>query len=199
MFGSAQKRRPRGVGAKQPALHSIAAMMRGRSFAGRFEVAGVSYGFGYSPVKAAVVGGKLQLSGALRINNERRVVPHDLRNVRATLMAAQGGIGTAPPRKKLPGDISPSRPDLPVVESTGPLSFSGVLYFKLSPLDSRTLGVPADMTQVQLNVRLAPVNDAEREAQGAFSSAVDALYGREVDADAAEAAVVVLNKLFAGS
>jgi hypothetical protein len=84
---------------------------------------------------------------------------------------------------------------LPVVESTGPLSFCGVLYFKLAPLDVRALGVPADMRQLQLNVRLAPVSDVERGFQGAVSSVVDALYGKEVDGSAAEAAVSELNKL----
>src|SRR5438552_2160463 len=32
----------------------------------------------------------------------------------------------------------------PMVESTGPLSLVGVLYFNLSPLDGPTLGVPLD-------------------------------------------------------
>jgi len=111
----------------------------------------------------------------------------------------QSGIGTAPPRKKLPADISTARSDLTIVESTGPLSFSGVLYFKLAPLDGRALGVPADMRQVQLNVRLAPVNDTERGLQGAFSSIVDALYGKQVDGDAATDAVSELNRLLTGS
>lgn len=202
MFGSGQKQATAKAGAKAAKVHSLAAMMRERSFAGRFDVAGVSYRFTYSPEKAAVTGGKLQLTGALSVVGERpnvRVPPHHLRNVRATLVAAQGGIGTAPPRKKLPAEISPARPDLPIVESTGALSFCGVLYFKLTPLDGRALGVPADMRQIQLNVRLAPVNDRERGLQGAFSSIVDALYGKQVDGDAAAAAVSELNKLLAGS
>jgi hypothetical protein len=202
MFGPAQKRAKPGAGARAATLHSIAAMMRERSFAGRFDVAGVSYSFTYFPAKAAVVGGKLQLIGGLSVVDRRPNVhfsPHDLRDVRATLVATQGGIGTAPPRKKLPADVSTVRPDLPVVESTGALSFCGVLYFKLAPLDGRALGVPADMRQLQLNVRLAPVNDAERGLQAALSSVVDALYGKQVDGDAAEAAISELNKLLAGS
>jgi hypothetical protein len=202
MVGSGQKQATAKTGAKAATLHSIAAIMRERSFAGRFDVAGVSYRFTYSPAKAAVADGKLQLTGGLSVVGERpnvRVSPRELRDVRATLVAAQGGIGTAPPRKRLPADISPARPDLPVVESTGSLSFCGVLYFKLMPLDGRDLGVPADMRQLQLNVRLAPVNDAERGLQGALSSIVDALYGKQVNGDAAEGAVSELNKLLAGS
>ena len=59
--------------------------------------------------------------------------------------------------------------------------------------------MPADMRQLQLNVRLAPVNDAERGLQAAFSSIVDALYGKQIDGNAAEVAVSELNKLLAGS
>ncbi len=49
-----------------------------------------------------------------------------------------------------------------------------------------------------MNVRLAPVSDAERGLQGAFSSIVDALYGNEADPAAAENAVTELNWLLAG-
>jgi hypothetical protein len=194
MFGSGQKRAAAKTGAKTAKLHSIAAMMRGRSFAGRFDVAGVTHSFTYFPAKATLTGNKLQLTGDLVVVS---LPPSRPRDVRATLMAAQGGIGTAPLRKQLPSNTSTAHPDLPVVESTGSLSFCGVLYFKLAPLDGRALGVPADMSQIQMNVRLAPVNDAERELQGAFSSVVDALYGKDVDGSAAEAAVSELNKLLA--
>jgi hypothetical protein len=199
MFGPAQKRAKPGVSAKPATLHSIAAMMRERSFSGRFDVAGVTHSFSYSPAKATVTGNKLQLTGDLDVVNGPPPSTRSLRDVRATLVAVQGGIGTAPPRKKLPAEISTARPDLPVVESTGSLSFCGVLYFKIAPLEGRVLGVPADMRQLQLNVRLAPVNDAERGLQAAFSSIVDALYGAQVDGNAAEVAVGELNKLLGGS
>jgi hypothetical protein len=55
------------------------------------------------------------------------------------------------------------------------------------------------MRQVQLNVRLAPVSDAERGLQGEFSSIVDALYGERIDQPLAEASVSELNKLLTGS
>jgi hypothetical protein len=51
------------------------------------------------------------------------------------------------------------------------------------------------MRQLQLNVRLAPVSDAERALQAAFSSIVDALYGNQVDESGAAAAIGELNKL----
>ncbi len=201
MFEPAQKPATAKVGTKPATLHSIAAMLRDRTFEGKFDIAGVSYSFTYSPAKAAMTLDKLQLTGGLSVRTGQpsaRVSPRTLGDVEATLIAAQGGIGTAPPRKTLPADTSTARPDLPVVESTGSLSFSGVLYFKLKPLDGRALGVPADMKQLQMNVRLAPLNDSERALQAAFSSIVDALYGKQVDATAGEVAVGELNKALAG-
>lgn len=221
MFGITQKRAKT---AAQPKLHSIAAVMRGRSFAGRFDVAAASYEFTFAPAKAVVtlVGrSTAELAHRRSLPKPRpgetrpvRVVlfgnlsvidktagpsagRHSLDNVQATLLSAQGGIGTAPPRQKLPADLSPGPPDLPVIESTGALSFCGVLYFRLSPLDGRALGVPAEMSAVQLNVRLAPVNEAERNLQGAFSSLVDAVLVRQVDMRNAGEHVVELNKLLA--
>lgn len=193
MFGITQKL---AKAASQPKLHSIASVMRGRSFAGSFEVGGDSYKFTFEPAKAAVVGRKLQLTGNLTVIDGRpnaRVLPHSLNNVRATLISTQGGIGTAPPRQKLPADLGPTAPDLPVIESTGALSFCGVLYFKLSPLVGRALGVPTDMSALQLNVRLAPTVDAERSLQAVYSTIVEALFGG--DANAATEHVAELNKL----
>lgn len=200
MFGIGQKRGKIRAGAKARKLHSIAAVMRGQSFAGNFEAGGVPYSFTYDPRKSSLIGRRLQLNGALTVFDARpnaRVPPHSLSNMRATLVGAQGGIGTAPQRKKMPADFSPVRPDLPIVESTGALSFCGALYFKLSPLDGRALGVPAVLSPLQLNVRLAPLNDAERNLQGVFSSIVDALFGKQLDIRAASAHVRDLNKILA--
>lgn len=195
MLGTVKKRVK---GTKAAKLHSIAARMRDRSFEGNFDLAGINYSFTYSPARAAVVGRKLELSGGFTVIDGRpdaRVPPRSLNNVRAVLISAQGGIGAAPTRSNLPVDISTARPDLPVVESTGALSFCGVLYFKLSSLDGRSLGVPADLSPLQLNVRLAPTVDAERNLQGLYSSIVDALYGKDADNRAAAAHVSLLNKL----
>lgn len=200
MFGIGQKWGKTRAGAKATKLYSIAAVMRGQSFAGNFEAGGVPYSFTYDPRKASLIGRRLQLDGGLTVIDGRpnaRVPPHSLNNVRATLVSAQGGIGTAPQRKKMPADLSPVRPELPVVESTGALSFCGVLYFNLSPLDGRALGVPAVMSPLQLNVRLAPVNDAERNLQGVFSSIVDALFGKRLDIRTASDHMGELNKILA--
>ena len=84
----------------------------------------------------------------------------------------------------------------PVVESTGPLSFAGVLYFNLSPLNDLTLGVPLDLSKVQLNLRLAPTDDLARDLQTIFSRMTDALYDDVIDESAAREQVEELNRIF---
>lgn len=69
------------------------------------------------------------------------------------------------------------------------------MYIHFERLAGSALGVPADMSRVQLNVRFAPVNDAERVMQGAYSSIVYALSGKQTDAIAA--ALGELNSLLA--
>ncbi len=193
MFGTLQRK----ASARAAKLHSIAAVMRGRGFEGGFNVGGVNYGFSYRPAKASIKDGWLELTGSFTLNDERK--RRNVTNVRATLLAAQGGIGAAPPRDKQPPDVYTASANLPAVESTGSLSFSGSLYFKLSPLNGRALGVPADMSRVQFNARLSPRDDAERALQAAYSSIVDALYGKSRDASAASGAVADLNKLIAAT
>ena len=74
--------------------------------------------------------------------------------------------------------FEPPRPDefgRPVVEATGPTSFAGVLYFELSPLDSVALGVPLDLSKVQLNGRLAPTDDTARDLQLLYTDLLSAV------------------------
>jgi len=84
----------------------------------------------------------------------------------------------------------------PMVESTGRLSFVGVLYFNLSALDGPTLGVPLDLSKVQLNLRLATTDDLARELQNLFSNVTDAIYGDPIDERAAGESVQELNRIF---
>jgi hypothetical protein len=93
---------------------------------------------------------------------------------------------------------SPRLDDLgrPTVESTGPLSFVGVLYFNLSRLDSGALGVPLDLSKVQLNLRLTPTDDLARELQYIFSDLTHALHKSPIDERAANEQVLELNRIF---
>ncbi len=86
----------------------------------------------------------------------------------------------------------------PVVESTGPLAFVGVMYFRLQPLDGSALGVPLDLTGVQLNARLAPADDLARDLRLLFSDLVAAAYGDHSDAVAASGYLKEINSILRG-
>jgi hypothetical protein len=205
---SGKKQKRSSPGAK---LYSVAALLKGRRFDGRFEVAGTSYQFAYAPSKAEVAGQKLRLQGRLTVTNSRGQ-SRTKEDVRALLASTQGGIGTAPVRSQtLVGGVLPTAPAvptpiqpqdskaLPVVESTGPLSFCGVMYFHLEPIDGKALGVPADLSRVQLNARLAPTDNAGRALHGVYSAIVEALYVKQADTRLATDAVAELNKLLSAS
>jgi hypothetical protein len=209
LFGKSdmKQKRARSSGLK---LHSVAALLKERRFEGSFEVAGSSYRFTYAPARAQVEGQRLLLRGRLTVTNSRGQ-SRTKENVQALLASTQGGVGTAPVRSQaLIGGVVPSQPavptpqqpsdskPLPVVESTGPLSFCGVMYFQLEPLEGPRLGVAADLSRVQLNARLAPTDGAARALHGIYSAIVEALYGNSADRRLATLSVAELNKALEG-
>ena len=183
---------------REARLHSIPALARGRRFNGSFSEGGMNYEFSYAPARVSVVGRRLQFQGRLTVKDSRgQTRTRD--QIRATLVGAQGGIGAAPTRTGNQASGATASSDLPDVESTGATSFCGVMYVHFERLAGNALGVPADMSRVQLNARFAPLNDEERTLQGVYSSIVNALYGKQPNATAAASAVSELNKLLIGS
>jgi hypothetical protein len=91
---------------------------------------------------------------------------------------------------------TPKRDELgrPTVESTDALSFVGVLYFHLSPLDGEALGIPLDVSKVQLGGRLAPTDDRTRDLQLLFSDLVMALNGN-TDGETVNDCLVGINRI----
>jgi hypothetical protein len=90
--------------------------------------------------------------------------------VKATLLAIQGGIGNPPQREKLPSDVSTKHPDLPIVESTGSISFAGVLFFSCRRLMVEVWdrgGYAAIAIECKAPLQSA---DTERAFQADFSS-----------------------------
>ncbi|HKY04401.1 MAG TPA: hypothetical protein VJQ56_05905 [Blastocatellia bacterium] len=202
-------------------LYSIAGSLDGRVFRGSFDAAGTSYRFVYAPARAVVERGKFHLDGRLSATDsagrERGRV-----NVRARLAGTQGGIGTAPVRSQiLVGGVTTSTAStsnqqqqiagerrseptpataaarrLPETDSTGPLSFCGVMYFHLDPIDGASLGVAADLSRVQLNARLAPTDDRGRALHSLYSWLVEAL-AQNADRRVIESVTSELNKMFA--
>ena len=182
-------------------LHSIAGLLKERSFIGSFEAGGARFGFTYLPIKASIGGQKLILEGRLTVTDGRGA--QRIRDrVQALLAAVQGGLGGAPVRPQVaarvggprePASVAPS--GLPITESTGPLSFTGAMYFLLEPLEGQTLGVNSDLTRLQLNARLAPTDSKARSMHGVYSGIVDALYGETMDTASAQAYLSELNRL----
>jgi hypothetical protein len=181
-------------------LHSIAGLQRGREFAGEFETGAGKYQFVFTPRAAKLVGGKLELTGDFGVTaarGQRRQV----RDVKATLASTQGGLGVVPQRvlDRTPNLSLPIRtPDgpPPTTEATDELSWVGVLYLRLSPLDAHALGLTVDLSSVQLNARLLATSDLERDLQIEYGDLVAAAYGKSPDPRRAAAHVDALNRLF---
>ncbi|MGH9759471.1 MAG: hypothetical protein ACREAC_01375, partial [Blastocatellia bacterium] len=64
----------------------------------------------------------------------------------------------------------------------------------MDPIDGRTMGIAADLSKVQLNLRFAPTIDKERDFQDIYSELVAAVLGKEFDAESARAVLEDLNK-----
>ena len=86
----------------------------------------------------------------------------------------------------------------PVTESTGERSFVGMLYLHLRSLSGADLGVPLDLSRVQLNVRLASTDDLARDLQILLTDLVAALYGDQPDERSASEQIKEINRLLAG-
>jgi hypothetical protein len=75
------------------------------------------------------------------------------------------------------------------------------MYMKLSPLDAKSLGgmrASVDLSNVQLNVLLAPQDDAARDLHYLYSEIVAAVYDRkmnQVDEKRASAALAEINSI----
>ena len=207
-------------------VYSIAAMLKQNYFAGSFDIAGASYKFTYTPTKAVLAGRRLLLEARLTVTDAQGRA-RTRERVRALLASTQGGIGTAPIRAQVlvggvqsstaatsgqqqqiagesaksgqkPGEpATPPKVVGPEIDSTGALSFCGAMYFQLEPLEGRAFGVQADLTRVQMNVRIAPIDEKSRALQGVYSAIADALYGKEPDNRLAAIAVGELNRLLA--
>ena len=83
----------------------------------------------------------------------------------------------------------------PTIESTDALAFVAVLYFYLSPLDGEALGIPIDVSKVQLSARLAPIDDRARDLHFLFSDLVMALDSEHPDQETANDCVARINHI----
>jgi hypothetical protein len=208
-------------------LYSVPVWMHERTFAGEFELGGRSYKLTFAPTQAEIADDALRLRGRLNVNDGKAGLP-EVKDARATLAGIQGGIGDGPARYKMlatgatPGPtesptekqqkagenekqaVEPAASEkakmsrLTMTENTGPTSFAAVMFFHLDALDHRALGVPADMSHVQLNARLAPKDPTARSLHSLYTALTHALAGEQADARTAAALVRELNQVLAG-
>ncbi len=164
------------VATKARKLHSIHGLLNGRSFVGKLEP---THEFVYAMQSAAVVNGKLELTGkvSVKISSGKTATAE---NVKATLRGVQSAMNTAqrPASFKLtvPSAFAADAQDgLPLTELTNTRSGLGVIYLALSALDGKALGVPFDLSSVQLNGRMTAIDQTARDLQWLFNQTAAAL------------------------
>lgn len=177
-------------------LHSVHSLLIGREFSGEIEAGRTKLRFTYSPASIALADGKVQLTGRFTVKSAGQV--RNAENVKATLLGTQGGIQAAPPTPTGASDpmLGAVRAgELPTTDATGSRAYVGVLYFKLSPMNGASLGVPFDLSQLQLNVRLNPQDETARALQFWYSVAVRAVLGESKDSELASRSLGEINAL----
>ena len=179
-------------------LYSIHALLSGQEFIGTIESPPRNHDFRFTPAEGRLKNGMLEINGSFSVMGDDGRA-HSSNGVTATLAAMQGGLGTGPSppedfasRNKA---VNPLDPTFPVTESTDSLGFVAALFFRLSPLDGRTLGLGFDLSRVQLNLRLAPVSGPERDMQWLFSALTAALLGKVRDEVVAQQYLDAINRL----
>jgi hypothetical protein len=224
MMSSQAKKRGEPVSKRR--LYSVPVWTEQRALTGGFDLAGASYKLAFVVSRAEIVNKQLRLHGRLTITDPRGRA-RSIDSAQATISAIQGGIGSAPLRRRITaaqtGNIvtaqqkqqmagenekragqkteEPARPtagNLPRTESTGPTSFCGVMYLHLEPLDPRALGVAADLSRVQLNARFAPKDSTAKTLHSLYTALVDAVYGEQFDEAEAAALIAEMNKVLRG-
>jgi hypothetical protein len=143
------------------------------------------YQLAFTPQTATILNRKLVLNGSMTIkapNGQKRVAD----NVVATLLAIQGSASSPPPPpRSFAQSIQPAtavpETSLVITEATGDLGSVGVMYLKLSGLEGNALRLPVDLNGVQLNVRLSPASETERELQWLYSALAKATMGDSPD------------------
>ncbi len=181
-------------------IHSIHVLPNGAGFAGKIEAGGSSYHFAFTPKTAASLNGNLVLTGVVKAQSSggRLRVAND---VTATLLATQGSITGQPPMpRKFSESLKPPLPvpseSLPLTESTDHLGSVAAMYLRLSPLDASALGVPADLSAVQLNARLYATSEIERDLHWLYSALVEATQGEHKNERLAADYLDAINHIF---
>ncbi len=223
---SSQAKKRSGEPVSKRRLYSVPVWMEQRAFTGGFDLAGASYKLAFVVSRAEIANKQVHLHGRLSVTDPRGRA-RSIDSAQATIAGIQGGIGSAPLRRRITapqtGNVvtaqqkqqmagenekregqkteEPARPPsgvLPRTESTGPTSFCGVMYMHLEPMDSRALGIAADLSRVQLNARFTPKEGTAKTLHSLYTALIDAVYGEPTDEAEAEALIAEMNKVLRG-
>jgi hypothetical protein len=187
-------------------IHSIHVLPNGAGFDGKIEAGGSSYQFAFTPKTAAAANGKLVLTGDVKVKapGGRQRIANE---VTATLLATQGSItGPSPMPRQFSESLKPPLPapasyggpgeSPPLTDWTGYYGSIAVMYLKLAPLDGRALGVPADLSAVQLNVRLYVTSEIERDLHWLYSALLEATQGEHKNEQLTADYINAINRIF---
>ncbi|MBO0797240.1 MAG: hypothetical protein J2P31_00300 [Blastocatellia bacterium] len=176
-------------------LHSIHALSAGREFTGEIEASSAKYHFSFSPKSATIVDRKLVLAGSVTLKSTKGA-KHTIDKVKATLLATQGSIYSAPRTPRSLKNLQPAHNlTPPYTDATGDLSSVGVIYFKLSGLHGKETGLPLDLSETQLNARLYATSEVERDLHWLYSSLVRATLGEKPDEEKASVYLTEINRI----
>lgn len=184
---------------KSPArrkLYSIHGLLAGRQFKGEIESGKLKHQFAFTPTSASLADGKFEFSGDFAVKTSGKNLKTNA--VKATLLGTQGSLlaaSTVPAggNASMLGDMPAG--DLPATDASGAKSSVGVAYFKLSSLDGDKMGLPFDMSAVQLNLRLNPGDEFGRVLQFWLSVVAKAVGGESKDMNLASESVAQINHL----
>src|SRR5262245_8058424 len=162
-------------------IHSIHVLPHGAGFTGKIDAGGPNYHLTFTPKTATSVDGKLVLTGAVIVKPPGGRV-RAMANVTATLLSTQGSITAPPPMpRQFSESLKPplTAPDgtMPLTDWTGYTGSVAVMYLKLSPIDGHAIGVPVDLSSVQLNARLYATSEIERDLHSLYSALVPVTQG----------------------
>lgn len=177
-------------------LHSIFVTPSEHLFRGTIEIGKTSYGFEFAPQSVSLRDGRPVLRGtATVISPAGRKRKAD--GIEARLLSSQGSITPPPPAPQGSLKTAAQRVErsLPATDWTDETSSVAAIFLKLSPINGGALGVPLDLSAVQLNLRFYTTSATERNLHWLYSNLTYATLSGSPDEKLAGEYVAEINRL----
>lgn len=162
---------------------------------GIIEIGKSRYRFDFSPQTAGLKDHRPFLQGRVTVASpagRKRTI----NDVEAALLSSQGSISAPPPApnslKQAAQRIERALPDTDWTDETSSVA---AIFLKLSPLAGRSLGVPLDMSAVQINLRFYTTSETERNLHWLYSNLVFATLSNSPDEKLASDYIAEINRL----